>query len=195
MAAAQAALRAAGHDEPTPRAVRTLVGLPLDVVLNSLAGGDRPDDEVADLCDRYRRYFRTVVTGRTELFDGVAGAVRKLHGAGVYLAVATSRGLKSLEKILEYHGLSRYFSMLITDDCVKNGKPDPEMLRSVMRELGIEREKSVMIGDTVYDLRMGHAAGMDTCAVTYGFHPADELRAEHPTYVVAHAREIPGVLA
>ena len=101
----------------------------------------------------------------------------------------------SLEAILEDHGLRRYFSKLITDGCVKNGKPHPEMLRSLRQHFGVEPGETLMIGDTVYDLRMGHAAGTDTCAVTYGFHPADELRAEDPTYVVDHAREIPGVLA
>ncbi len=195
VAAARAALRAAGHDDPEPKAVRNLVGLPLDVVLNSLAGGNRTDSEVADLCANYRSRFNDFVPGATRIFDGVSATIRKLSDDGIHLAVATSRSMGSLEAILEDHGLRRYFPMLITDGCVRNGKPHPEMLRTLMARFEVEPGETVMIGDTVYDLRMGHAAGTDTCAVTYGFHPADELRAEEPTHVVAHAREIPGVLA
>jgi phosphoglycolate phosphatase len=195
VAAAQAALRAAGHAEPEAGMVRTLVGLPLDVVLNSLTGGDRPDAEIADLVANYRSQFTGLARGRTALFEGVREAIDKLARAGIILAVATSRNRSSLEHLLEVHGLRRRFSSLITDHCVARGKPHPEMLRGLMREFAVEPGETVMIGDTVFDMRMGHAAGTDTCAVTYGYHPADELQAEEPTYLVAHARDIPGVLA
>ena len=194
VAAAQATLRAAGHDEPDPKAVRTLVGLPLDVVLNSLAGGDRPAAELVDLCASYRSSFARIAPGRTELFEGVREAILQLAGTGIGLAVATSRNMSSLERVLEEHGLRRHFSKLITDGCVTHGKPHPEMLKRLLEHFGVSRDETVMIGDTVYDLRMGHAAGTATCAVTYGFHPAAELLAEEPTHVADHARDIPGVL-
>jgi phosphoglycolate phosphatase len=34
-----------------------------------------------------------------------------------------------------------------------------------------------MVGDTVFDIAMGRAAGMHTLGVTWGYHPAAELAA------------------
>ena len=45
---------------------------------------------------------------------------------------------------------------------------------------------AVMVGDSPYDIAMGHRAGMPTCAVTYGAAEPERLLAETPTHV-AHA--------
>ena len=50
-----------------------------------------------------------------------------------------------------------------TSDCPHSPKPDPEMLLTASRELGIKLEQSWMIGDSDRDIVMGRAAGLKGC--------------------------------
>jgi phosphoglycolate phosphatase-like HAD superfamily hydrolase len=51
-----------------------------------------------------------------------------------------------------------------------------------------------MVGDTEFDVQSAKAAGVDSCAVTYGFRPAWLLRSFRPDYLVAHATDIAPVV-
>ena len=118
------------------------------------------------------------------LFDGVRETVRRLHAHGIGLAIATSRGKPSLDTILELQELKGRFGLALTDGCVTNGKPHPEMVHRILAHYDAQAGEALLIGDSVFDLRMGRAAGVDTCAVTWGFQSGAMLRAEEPTHVV-----------
>jgi len=188
---ARATLRAAGYGTPDAAAVRLLVGLPLGTMLDTLAGGGCAPDVVDAMVDDYRARWNAG-TGRLpmRLFDGVRETVGRLHAHGVGLAIATSRGRASLDPILGLYGIAGRFRLALTDGCVARGKPHPEMLHRILDEFGARPGEALMIGDTVFDLRMGRAAGVDTCAVTWGFQPEEALRAEEPTHVVDHPSQL-----
>lgn len=52
-----------------------------------------------------------------------------------------------------------------------------------------------MVGDTSADMLAGKAAGVRTCAVTYGFGADDELRACEPTYTVTSFDALVSIVA
>jgi phosphoglycolate phosphatase len=56
------------------------------------------------------------------------------------------------------------------------------MLLELMDELGLARDRLLMIGDTSHDLEMARAAEVDSVAVTYGAHPEEGLRACRPLH-------------
>ena len=63
-----------------------------------------------------------------------------------------------------------------------------------LETLGVAAKAALMVGDTTVDLRMGRAAGVDTCAVTYGAHSEEDLRREGPTHLVRRPADLPEVL-
>ena len=40
-----------------------------------------------------------------------------------------------------------------------------------MRDAGATPQNTVVVGDTVYDIAMAHAAGAAAIGVTWGYHP------------------------
>jgi phosphoglycolate phosphatase len=190
VAAANAALADVGLPPRPPPDVLAWVGLPLEEVLEKLAPGG-PVERLARL---YREHFDRVAPGRMPLFDGVREALRSLRAAGLDLAIASGRRREGIEEILGVHGLLGEFAFVAGGACTARGKPDPEMLHLVLGRLGVAAGDAVMVGDTTWDIRMGRAAGVDTCAVTYGSHSADDLSREDPTHVVHAPRDLPGAL-
>jgi len=64
----------------------------------------------------------------SRLMPGAEALVRRLHGAGVGIAVATSSHRRHYEAKTRRHGdLFALFSHVTTGDSVSRGKPDPEI--------------------------------------------------------------------
>lgn len=114
-----------------------------------------------------------------DLFDGVKDALKILKQSGHTLAIITSKPEAPLMHILEHHGVRDMFSAhRAWDDITRRAekeKPEPDMLRSVMRELSFKPESTVMIGDTTMDVRMGRGASAQTIGVTWGTHLREDL--------------------
>ncbi|HEX5135908.1 MAG TPA: HAD family hydrolase [Planctomycetota bacterium] len=184
------ALAARGRTAPPDAEILRNVGFGLHEVLARLIGPATPE-EIEGIAAAYRARFDEVAPGRTRLFDGMREVLEGLKGAGVRLAIATNRGRQSLEPMLEEHGLTRVFDLWLSAACVPFPKPHPLMLERALRTLGVAYDRALMVGDTTVDVQMGRAAGVDTCAVTYGAHTEDELRREGPTHVARRVAEIP----
>ncbi|MDA3951878.1 MAG: HAD-IIA family hydrolase [Spirochaeta sp.] len=78
---------------------------------------------------------------------------------------------------------------------VNCGKPSPVMLRTIGQALGIELERSLIVGDRLYtEIRMGIEAGVDTALVLTGETDLPMLSETagrfHPTYVLPSIAEI-----
>ena len=174
------ALSSFGLPERSIDDVRPLVGLPLSEVLGRLSGGR----EVDALCDRYRELWDN--RSPAPLFDGVVEMLDELANADVRLAIATSRKREGLATMLAIHGLGDRFASLVGGGCTEMRKPHPAPVYRVLDQCGVPAQESVVVGDTTYDMEMGSGAGADTCAVTYGAHPLQDLERTGPTHV-AHS--------
>jgi phosphoglycolate phosphatase len=89
-------------------------------------------------------------------------------------AVATGKGYNSAVTLLERHEIISRFHSIQTPDH-NRGKPDPQMIETAMDRAGIGRQATVMIGDTVHDMRMARAAGVRALGVAWGYHEVAEL--------------------
>jgi phosphoglycolate phosphatase len=54
------------------------------------------------------------------------------------------------------------------------------MLREIMEELDVAPERTLMIGDTEYDMEMAQRAGSAALAVSYGAHEVSRLEQYAP---------------
>ena len=119
-------------------------------------------------------------------------AVKMLKDYGVLLGIVTSRGKDSCLKGLEKYGMADCFDAFSTAESTDIHKPLPEPALICCRELGIDPADALMVGDSVFDLQCGNAAGCDTCFVTWSFATGvDAAIAEgRPTYVVDTPEEL-----
>ncbi|KKB11211.1 hypothetical protein VE25_14070 [Devosia geojensis] len=167
----------AGLKAPTPEEVRRIIGLSLPVAIGRLLGSD--DQRLIDrLVEDYRqRYRASLVNGsdREGLFPGARESLDELRAEPEYLlGIATGKGLSGVNRILDLHGLSGHFTTLQTPDH-NPSKPHPGMILRAMEETGAATAETVMVGDTVFDIELGRAAGVATIGVTWGYHDPAEL--------------------
>ena len=195
IAAMTAAWRVHGLDAPDARAVRRIVGLPLEIgIARLLPEGD--EDDFERLSHHYRAAAYELRQGEEysePLFPGAIEALDALEAAGYMLGVATGKSRRGLDATLESHRLTGKFATLQTGDAAL-GKPAPDMLLRAMAETGAGPGTTAMIGDTSFDMSMARSAGAVAIGVSWGYHGEDELRESGAERVLADFGELPGTL-
>ncbi len=176
----QAAARDLGVGEPAPEQAAYVIGLGLQDALQYAVPG-LPEEAYPTLVRRYRHhYFKE--QHEVTLFEGVRPLLDALRQRHHWVAVATGKSRQGLNAALESSGLGPLFDATRTADETAS-KPDPLMLHELMREFGVEPERTLMIGDTTHDLQLARNAGTDAIAVTYGAHDHSRLREFGPLLV------------
>lgn len=160
-----------------PVAASNIIGLGLKESIYSLYG-DIPTEKAQALAAQYTANY---YAGESEipLFDGVKETIIELNRRGYKLAVATGKGRRGLNLALQHCGLTNYFHATRTvDECFS--KPHPQMLDELMDILIVTPERTLMIGDTSYDLQMAQNAGVAAVGVTFGAQTQDKLVRYNP---------------
>ena len=98
---------------------------------------------------------------REKLFTGIAELLEKLSNENILLAIITAKSRRGLDYTLLHNHIKHYFTITHSaNDGVM--KPDPDILKQTMRELGAPPNHSAMIGDTSYDIEMAKNAGVNS---------------------------------
>ncbi len=186
VAAINTGLKEFGFPRVPEEKIRKLVGIAPPQMVKELIG-ERPDPKrLKVMIQRVLELFDQVAPARVRLFDGVRSMLVHLEVNHLKLAVATSQWQASVAAQISALGLDGVFDRVLGGDEVSQGKPHPEMVRTLLEGFQVKPGRTLLVGDTTFDLEMGRAAGVDTCGVTYGSHSREQLEAEHPTYL-AHA--------
>jgi phosphoglycolate phosphatase-like HAD superfamily hydrolase len=69
-------------------------------------------------------------------------------------------------------------------------KPSPEPLLKISGDLNIDIADVLMVGDSELDIQCGKNAGSKTCAVTYGYRTADDLKKAFPDFIVDNILDV-----
>jgi phosphoglycolate phosphatase len=177
-------LTAAGRPPAAPRAVAALIGLPLEEVFHNVAP-DVAADGIAALCTDYRACADAAeFVAQFRLYAAVAATLAELRAHAVQIVIATSKGRATTLDILTHCAIAHHVDDVIGGDCVERGKPHPEMVERARQRFATAPERTLLVGDTSFDILMGKAAAVATCAVTYGMHEADALRRLDPDFVI-----------
>ena len=185
-------LEAAADDAGAPKlavnTLRNIIGLGLREAMDTLY--PEQDDAVIDkLVERYRYHFVEMKRGSASLFPGVEMMLENLRERGFQLAVATGKARVGLKRVFNETGYDRYFQASRCADETES-KPDPKMVHELIAELEANPRRTLVIGDTRYDMHMAENAGVDGLAVSYGVHDCEQLRAHTPVACVNSVAEL-----
>jgi beta-phosphoglucomutase len=144
--------------------------------------GELTPDELTDYGvkkdDFFARYADCL-----QLVDGVVEFIAELNQRGIRMAVATSASRYRVDRMLSQFKIDQYFSVVITGNDVKEGKPNPAVFKAACERLQGFPSASVVFEDAVSGVRGAKAAGMHCMGVANAAH-ARLLSAAGADYVV-----------
>lgn len=186
------AMRQAATDckqsELSTEQVMEIIGLGLPEAIEQLVPGINHTDMLS-MRDAYAERFIAADQVPCDLFPGVRETLDALREQGHFLAVATGKARKGLDRVLESVQLSGFFDASRCADETAS-KPHPKMLNELLGELSRPLSSAVMVGDTEFDMEMARQAGMAKIAVDYGAHHLDRLKLYDPVLCVSDFEEI-----
>ncbi len=144
-----------------------------------------PESELAD--------FKLAAYGRLEenageipVFSGMTKAIQKLSKVFA-VAVITTNSSTIVETVIAREKISESIDVIAGADIP--GTKAEKIIRT-MRKLNIAANRTVMVGDTVSDIRQAHLAGVKIVAVTWGWQPRAFLEKESPDFFVHSPKEL-----
>ncbi len=93
-----------------------------------------------------------------------------------------------IERTKAIYGLKKF--SIVTCDDVKNTKPDPEGVIKALKELGIEPDEAIVMGDLDVDIKAGIGAGVASIGLAHGFGTPADLQAAGAIRVVNELGEV-----
>jgi HAD superfamily hydrolase (TIGR01509 family) len=137
--------------------------------------GPKSPAEIKRLDDRKEAIYRELIHGRVPAMPGAVDAVKRLHAAGMKIAVGSSGPPENIELVCHEMGLRPYVSAIVTGRDVQRGKPDPQVFELAASRLGIEPSQCVVIEDAPAGVEAAHRGGM-ACVALLGSHPLERLK-------------------
>lgn len=162
-------------------------------LINELNG--EPDE---DLYNKALPIFRALYAENTSkrscLYDGVIEALDFLKTTGVKIGCVTNKASEFTLPILRDLAISDYFETVLCGDMVARKKPDPLPLLKSAETLGVSATASMMLGDSMSDVKAARAAGFSIVCMSYGYNHGEDIRDYHPDAVIDSMAEIKDIV-
>ena len=163
------ALAAVGAEVPTGDLAARVVGPPIQDTLATLG----LDERAAEALTAYRADYVSRGWAMNSLYDGIAELLADLRGAGIRLAVATSKVEQTARLILEHFGIAGHFEVIAGATADGSRATKAEVLSHALAQLGGLPDRVIMVGDREHDVVGAAEHGIETVVVEWGYGAGD----------------------
>jgi HAD superfamily hydrolase (TIGR01549 family) len=164
-----------GHDVGFEQA-RGQIGKGGDKLIPHFLSEDAQRDHGKEMEEWRGNRFKSKYLPLVRPFSAVPDLLRRVKGAGVRIAVASSAKKDELDKYLDIAGIGDLVEVTTCSDDVEESKPAPDIFEAVLKKLGVEGRDAVAIGDTPYDAEAAGKAKITIVGVLCGGFTENSLR-------------------
>ena len=161
--------------EHTEEEIMGMVGHGIPNLVRQFSPADaRSTLMVLNTTSQFNQYYGCHNMELTRPYEGMAELLQQLKAAGAQLAVCSNKADNFSRAIVE-HYYPGVFELVRGNLNGMPVKPDPTVVREIMRDLDASYLSAMMVGDSSVDIQTGHNAGIKACGVTWGFRSRENL--------------------
>ena len=190
------AFREFGVAELSVSAVRRLIGRGVAALVErGLQQAGAGVAELPAVLERFEAHYAATVGTTARPYPLVREGLALLAQRGLPLAVVTNKPRAFSERLLEHLHMRAHFVALVAGDDGFRRKPAGDMLIAAC--IGMDRPAgaTLMVGDSLHDVRAARAAGLRVWCVPYGYNegrPAAALACDRIVATVEEAARLIG---
>ena len=175
-----------GVEPPEASLLPTFIGPPLD---GSFIRCGIKEEDSRHAVDVYRERYNTIGKFENNPYPGIIELLDKLKKEGINLYVATSKPEKTSMDILEHFNMTGYFTEIAGATFSAKRQNKDDVIEYLLEKMGAKNDKetlakTVMVGDTTYDVTGAAKFGIPCVAVTWGFGDIEEMKKSGAVAVV-----------
>ena len=179
----------AGLSPQPEERIKEFIGYSLNDIFRTILPEEQ-HHRVDEMKRLFRGHFSELCLQGTYLLDGVAETLQVLQERGLIQCLATNKHSELARKILEHLGVTDYFSMIVGASDVPNPKPEPDMIKLILREYAVEPRGAVFVDDTALGLTAGKRAGTITVGITTGYDDTSSFESISPDHIIECISEL-----
>jgi HAD superfamily hydrolase (TIGR01509 family) len=168
----------------TTAEVHRHIGMGSGLFLERLVGEARDD-----LKQAWSRHF-DALKPEIRALPGAADLVRAVAATGTAAVLASSSEESDLQALLDALDVRDALDGVTSAGDVEEAKPEPEVFQVAMAKAELDRERTVVVGDTVWDVEAAARCGLPCVCVLTGGIGAAELEAAGAVAVYGSAADL-----
>jgi phosphoglycolate phosphatase len=129
----------------------------------------------------------------SQLYPAVNEGLAWFKSQGIRLGCVTNKTEQFTLPILENLGILNQFELVISGDTLAVKKPDPAPLLYGAEFFNVAAADSMMLGDSINDVKAARAAGFSIVCVSYGYNHGVDIAAANPDSVIDSFAELAGL--
>ena len=166
----------------------------IEFARRAMKGTNIPIEKEPEIMERFLVNYSRIQSEATKPFKGITELLKELQNAGYYLAIASNKPQILLEPIVKQLFPDIKFDVALGQRKNKPEKPDPFIIFEIMKSCKVNADECLYIGDSEYDYKTAHNAGIDSVICKYGFGFYNEPWVKKPTYLVNTVEELKNLL-
>ncbi|VAW78541.1 Phosphoglycolate phosphatase [hydrothermal vent metagenome] len=187
-----------GHEPCGETRVRDWVGNGVErLVRRALIGqlnGEPDDAEFDKAYPIFIELYAENTSKRSTLYPGVLEGLEFIKASGYRLGCVTNKAAQFTIPLLKDLGIYEYFSIVISGDTLEHKKPHPAPLLHAAEFFKVSPERSLMVGDSISDVKAARAAGFQIACLPYGYNHGEDIRVAEPDLVIETLAHLKGEL-
>ena len=170
------------------------IGIPYEVTIGQFMPEIANDSESIKKANITFNLVREEVTDQyTKARDGVLDLLTYLKSKQMKIGIVTTTHRELSIKILKSTKIIKFVDVLMTRDDVSKLKPDPEPIFMALKQLNLQRDECIMIGDHPNDIIAAKKAGVKVIAVINA-HNKEELQKHNPDWILSDIRDVKKII-
>ena len=150
-------------------------------------------ETVIEAIEKFREYYNIYGWWDNVVYEGVPEMLAALKSNGKKIFLATSKPENTAKKIMSLFELDKHFDFL-GGASADTRDHKWQVLKYSMEKIGAEPEKTVLVGDRIYDAEGARKCGIDSIGVRWGHGTPDEICSSGFTYTVSTPEELISIL-
>ncbi len=187
------ALKAYGQPERTLDEVRGYVGNGVEKLIERAVSGGKACPMFDDILAEFKRYYVEHCRDNTRPYDGIMPMLRHLKAQGHPLAIVSNKLQAGVTELCDEH-FSGVVSVAIGETASIRRKPQPEMIVEALRQLHVDKQDAVYVGDSEVDIATAQNSGLPCISVLWGFRSRQWLEQNGGNCFVATPEELERLL-
>jgi len=179
--------------------VRNWVGNGVERLVKRVLTEDLHAEPEADLFEKaYPIYYEHYLASNgqySRLYPGVEDGLAFLKQNNFTIGCVTNKAESFTLPLLKAKGILDYFSVVVSGDTLPQKKPAPEPLWHAAKQVNVEPEQCLMLGDSQHDVKAARNAGFQVIAVSYGYNHGEDIRDAKPDAVIDSFVELENLLS
>ncbi len=149
-----------------------------------------PEQLLDELMSDYYEIYPIESTKTTKIYPGISEMLETMKKMDIKINVLSNKPHEQVIDLMPKYFSENTFDIIYGKHEGVKAKPDPTLLKKMMKELKVKKSEVLYVGDTKTDMETALNASVASVGVLWGFREETELVQSRASYIITHPKEM-----